>query len=220
MAAVLVTYGNVSAYLTGYVGLTLPGGMLVPNLAGVSLLLLWAICQAGLTADDLGLRRVGVFKSVASGTVTGALMALPALALFAFPPMMPAPITYRPMAISDPSQFLWKVGLELPIATALCEELAFRGVLQSLFLRSLAPLPAILATNTAFALWHLVVNYRTVFETNVTATGLVPLALIGGLAGVLAGGVIFSVLRQRTGALAGSVFAHWVVDALMMASMR
>jgi membrane protease YdiL (CAAX protease family) len=151
---------------------------------------------------------------------SGLVMALPALAAFAFPPLLPAPIEYRPVAALALPQFLWKVLVEVPLATALCEEVAFRGVLQALFQGRVSPVPSIIATNITFALWHVVVNHRTVFETNVTAAPhLVPLALAAGLAGVFAGGVLFSLLRRCTGNLAGSIVAHWMVDALMLAML-
>ena len=215
LAAGLVAYGNLSAFLTGYLGLSLPGGMLVPNLVGVALLLRWATRRGGLSPDDLGVRREGAFRGAAWGALAGVLMAIPALAVFTFPPLLEKPISYRPIAALDAPRFLKKILLDMPVATALCEELAFRGVLQGLLARALSTAAAVLAANAAFALWHVVITLRTASESSVAAARLVPIALLSGLVGVFGGGVIFSLLRLRTGRLAGSVIAHWMVDALM-----
>ena len=216
VAAILIAYGNLSAYLIGYAGLSLPGGMLAPNVVGVALLLWWTTRRGGLAADDLGIRREGSLHSAAWGVLVGVLMAIPALLVFAFPPLLERPITYRPVAGLDTPSFLKRILLHTPAGVALCEELAFRGVLQGLFARGLSAVAAVLATNATFALWHVVVTLRTASESNVGEARLLPIALLSGLVGTFGGGIVFSLLRLRTGNLAGSIIAHWMVNTLML----
>lgn len=218
--AALVAYGNAATYLTSYTALALPGGLMAPNLLATGLLVLWAVRRARLSLAELGLRWTRAPASAAWGAAVGGLMAVPALATFAIGPLLPGPVIYHSLAALSPQQFLWKVMVELPIATVLCEELAFRGVLQALFHRVLSAAPAIAATSLTFTLWHGVVNYRTILETNVAgAPSLVPLALAGGLAGVFGGGIVFSLLRHFTRSLAGSILAHWAVNATMLGAL-
>jgi membrane protease YdiL (CAAX protease family) len=106
-------------------------------------------------------------------------------------------------------------GVELTIATALTEEMLFRGVLQALFRRSLGTSSALIATNIVFALWHLAINALTLSQ-NAVALPFIPsawaqvLGYLGSLIAVGIGGFILSILRERTNHLAASIVAHWV----------
>lgn len=48
---------------------------------------------------------------------------------------------------------------------------------------------------------------------------VVPLGAVGGAIVTGLAGVAFGVLRERTGNLAGSIMAHWIADALMIAAL-
>lgn len=214
VAILLVVYGNATIYLEEYSQLSLPGNSLLPNTLSVAILLLWARSRARLLLEELGLQKRGVIRSGLWGAAIGLLIASLAALVLAFPPL-PVPIAYPEFRNQGSSQLLWRLLVELPFATALCEELAFRGVLQAMFCRSLLPLRAAIGTNAAFALWHMAVNFHTVSGTNIGAMGLAPLAVLGAMVSVFVGGMIFSVLRLRTGNLVGSIVAHWLIDALM-----
>ncbi len=68
--------------------------------------------------------------------------------------------------------------------------------------------------------WHVVINYRTIQETNVGDDPvLAGLAQVGQLAGLLVGGLFLSFLRQRTGNLSGPIVFHWLIVVAMTATL-
>jgi membrane protease YdiL (CAAX protease family) len=107
-----------------------------------------------------------------------------------------------------------------PLATSLFEELLFRGILQALAIRSWGVVRGVAWVSLAFALWHLVVNYRTI---RATAVGHVPalfwLAQLAALIGVAAGSLVLSILRLRTGGLSAPVGFHWAVVVTMRGAL-
>jgi membrane protease YdiL (CAAX protease family) len=105
-------------------------------------------------------------------------------------------------------------------ATALSEEIAFRGLLQGRLRAAFGPRAAILISALAFAAWHAVVNARTLMEVNLGQySGLAGLAYLGQGMAVLVGGLAFGLLRERSDNLAGCVLAHWIVDVLLIGGL-
>jgi len=191
--------------------------------ASVSLLAMvvgWARHDARLTWEDIGLTRRGWLTSMVVGGFVGLVMVVPSLIFFAFPFAITDHVHYAEIERLDFAGFLWRVGAEAIIATAFTEEFIFRGVLQSLYKRSLGATRAIVATNVVFMLWHLVPNVLTLqqnpvvlpFVSNVVAQSI---GYLGSLIAVAFSGFVFSVLRERTKHLAGSIVAHWVAVAMM-----
>ncbi|MFQ5880653.1 MAG: CPBP family intramembrane glutamic endopeptidase, partial [Dehalococcoidia bacterium] len=99
-------------------------------------------------------------------------------------------------------------------------ETVFRGILQAKMTVALSARRGIAATAVAFALWHLVINYRTIQETNVASSAaLASLAQVGSLVGLFVGGVFMSLLRHHTRNLAGPIVFHWLVVVAMTGSL-
>jgi membrane protease YdiL (CAAX protease family) len=152
--------------------------------------------------------------------VSGLGLAIPLVIFLAFPFLLAQPVRYREIQDLDVIGLLWRLGVELTIATALTEEILFRGILQALFKRSLNTTQALISTNTVFALWHLVANALSA-QQNALVLPLLPTAVaqiigyLGSLIVVGIGGVVLSVLRERTNHLAGSIAMHWIVVAAM-----
>jgi hypothetical protein len=74
----------------------------------------------------------------------------------------------------------------------------------------------VLGTGIVFALWHLVVTFRSVAESQVVeAARLIALGYLGSLFGLFVGGAALALLRWPTGGVAGPFFLHWIVVALM-----
>jgi membrane protease YdiL (CAAX protease family) len=71
-----------------------------------------------------------------------------------------------------------------------------------------------------FVLWHVVVTWQGLRQTNLADASL-PLWLIYIAAAVplAVAGVVFSFLRQNTGNLAGPFVAHTLVNTLMQGSL-
>jgi membrane protease YdiL (CAAX protease family) len=78
----------------------------------------------------------------------------------------------------------------------------------------------LISTNVVFALWHLAANALSI-QQNPLALPLIPpvaaqvLGYLGSLVTLGAGGLILSILRERTKHLAGSIAMHWIAVAAM-----
>ncbi len=145
---------------------------------------------------------------------------MPLVISLAFPVLLAQPVQYREIQSLDMFGLLWRLGVELTVATALTEEVLFRGILQALFKRSLGLTQALISTNVVFALWHLVINALSI-QQNMLVLPLVPsvvaqvIGYLGSLIAVGMGGLILSILRERTHHLAASIIMHWVTVAAM-----
>ena len=159
-------------------------------------------------------------RSAVVGTLSGLGLSVPLVIFLAFPFLLAQPVHYREIQNLDVFGLLWRLGVELTVATALTEEILFRGILQALFKRSLSTTQALISTNVVFALWHLVINALSV-KQNMLVLPLIPpvaaqvIGYLGSLIAVGTGGLILSILRERTNHLAGSIGMHWVTVAAM-----
>ncbi|MDE3090754.1 MAG: CPBP family intramembrane metalloprotease [Chloroflexota bacterium] len=175
----------------------------------------WARRYAKLGGEELGLHGKQWKRSAVSGMVIGCLLVIPSLAFLAFPVLLAEPARYREIQDLSRIGLLWRLGVELTIATALTEEILFRGILQALFKRALKATGALVATSIIFALWHLASNALTLSQ-NAVVLPFIPsgwaqvFGYLGSLVAVGIGGFILSTLRERTNHLAASIVAHWV----------
>lgn len=179
----------------------------------------WAFRGARLTWADLGITRAWK-KSAALGVVVGLVMCVGLAMFFLFPIILTGPVRYRSIEQLSGPGLAWRLGIELPIAVAFTEEVLFRGILQALFRRYVAVSRAIASTSIVFSLWHIVVNFQSMLQNPLALPFIAPeigftLGYIGALAAVGIGGVILSLLRERTGHLAASIIVHWLADAVM-----
>ena len=180
----------------------------------------WARGPSRLSWAEIGLSGGEWRRSAVFGMVSGLAFAAPLVIFLAFPFLLAQPVHYREIQDLDVVGLLWRLGVELTIATALTEEILFRGILHALFKRSLNTTPALISTNVVFALWHLVTNALSL-QQNVLVLPLIPtvaaqvIGYLGSLVVVGIGGLILSVLRERTSHLAGSIAMHWVAVAAM-----
>ena len=223
-AAFLAGYGNlfnVVAQKTSGTSRSIVaiGGPLA--LLGISLG--WHRGVDGRPLAELGLHMRGWRSGLAWGTLAGAAMALPPAVYFRRPSRAGAALSFDEISGIGRRAFLLRVFATTPVLVALVEEVAFRGLLQGKLRRALPgrPLLAHAVCSLAFALWHLLINVRTLRQTNLLEAGFVslPLALAGGLASVFVGGLTFGGLCQRTGSLVAPVQAHWLVDVLMLLAL-
>lgn len=220
LSAFLVPYGNCMALLvgsatpvTGWPGVFLGVLLIVLTLA-------WAFRVAHFTSKDIGLNERGVLRSAGIGLFVAAAAGVAALLFLRFPPLVSGPVVYAPIAGLTPVGLFTRVGVWMPLDTVLPEELAFRGVLFAELRRSTSGLKTIVASAAVFTLWHVVIISRTLALTNLRTDPLLwVLGLAGACAGVFAGGVLFAVLRIRTGHLAASVLAHWGFNTLLIVGL-
>lgn len=190
--------------------------LIYSNLGLMSLLLLW--CRwAGFSLSDLGLAAAQVKASALWGAVLGLLLALPPVAFIALAPIVTGePVQAGEINDLSGSEVALRVALRVPVGTALFEEVAFRGILYAVWLRATDLRRTVLGTGVVFALWHMVITFKSVLEAEVVEWApLVALGYIGSLLGLFAGGVAFALLRWRAGGVGGPFFFHWIIVALM-----
>jgi membrane protease YdiL (CAAX protease family) len=190
--------------------------LLYSNLGLLSLLLLWAR-WAGFTLPELGLAGAQARASALWGIALGLVLALPPVAFIALAPFVTGePVQAGEINDLSGSEMALRLAFRVPVGTALFEEVAFRGVLYAFWLRATDLRRTVLGTGIVFALWHVVITFKSVTESEVVeAAPLIALGYLGSLLGLFVGGAAFALLRWRTGGVAGPFFFHWIVVALM-----
>lgn len=225
LGAGLALYGNALNLLVQAVP---PGRRDAVAVAGPVVLsgavLAWHRLVDGGPLADLGLSRRRWRSDLALGTLGGVALALPPVVFFRRPGPVAPGVSFAEVDRIGPRALLLRLLVTTPVLVAFPEELAFRGFLQGRLQRALPGRPALAVSlgSLSFALWHVVVNLRTLRATNVVSAGLAPLpvAVAGGLLAVWGGGLVFGALYGRAGTLLGAVLSHWLVDAIMLLALR
>ena len=219
LAGLLLVYGNGISALPSRGPYDWPA-----ELANVILmvpLVAWAIRGEGLSLAQLGMTASRLLPSLALGLGLAALVITPVVIYFAFPFGLPGgSIDYEGAEDLSLGSFLVWALLRQPIATSLFEETAFRGVLQATSIRAYGVVRGVLLVAVTFALWHLVINFRTVQDTSAgESVGLAVLAQLASMIGLILGSVFMSVLRLRSGSLAAPIAFHWLVVVAMQGTL-
>jgi membrane protease YdiL (CAAX protease family) len=105
--------------------------------------------------------------------------------------------------------FVYRLAVQVALATVVCEELAFRGLLFVLFAHELPQALAIVVGAFVFGIWHLTLQYNGLVGQRGIARWL------AALAGVLmysALGCLLVLVRIAGGGLAAPLAAHGVLD--------
>ena len=110
------------------------------------------------------------------------------------------------------SSVLFQAFVRVPLATALFEEVLFRGIVFGMLVRRRTPLVAALITSLLFGFWHILPTLDTL-QTS-PAGGLftgalgVALAIAGAIAGTFVAGLGFLWVRLYANSTYASVLAH------------
>jgi membrane protease YdiL (CAAX protease family) len=191
-----------------------PGVVLGMLPAGVALL--WAR-HNGLGRADLGLTTARAARSAAVGLLFAAGLAAVSVVFLRMPPTLVQPVAYNPLNSLPLEAVLWRAFFWMPLDTAIPEEISFRGALLGGLRRDFAVRRAVIISAVTFTLWHIVIVTRTLLATNLSAEPLLfALGLAGALGAIFVGGIVFAVLRLRTGNLAGSIVMHWAFNAILL----
>jgi membrane protease YdiL (CAAX protease family) len=153
-------------------------------------------------------------QALAVSAFAGLMLSAPALLAFRFSPVRER-LRYAPLEELSRRALLRRVLWEIPILTALSEELLFRGYFDAR--QGPAPFLRRMAVNASlFTAWHFVVALRTVLDTSVRGNPVAVVAsYVGSLLSVAAGGAVFCLIRERTRSVVCSAAAHWAVDAAL-----
>ena len=212
-SAVLLLYNN----LVSLVPLETRQDFLLYSNLSLTAIALLAAYALDLRPSDLGLTPRAVARSSLWGLAIGLVLALPPVAFIVLSPFVTGE-TVQAGDINDlsPGEMALRMAVRIPIGTALTEELVFRGVLFALWQKAAGLGGAVMGTSAVFALWHLVITFGSVADSEVVeGPALIVLGYVGSLLALFIGGLFFALLRWRTGSVAGPFFVHWLTVALM-----
>lgn len=181
---------------------------------GFGLVVVLVALVAGLRTADLGLER----RHVGSGLRWG--LACWGLAVIGFGIVGLAPWTrgvyHDHRATVSTGALLWKVLVAIPLATALMEELVFRGVIFGATARITTATRAAIVSALAFGFWHVQPTLGSL-GANAATDGARGIAQVGLVAGVVvamtAAGLFLAWLRIRSRSLVAPFLTHWGVNA-------
>jgi uncharacterized protein len=175
--------------------------------------------QVGLTTTELGLGRAQLGKGARWGVAAVAVVAF-ALTLGVALADRVAPIAAlladQRANMSTP-ELIYQATVRIPLGTALFEELVFRGVLLALLARQAGTWRATVLSSVVFGLWHVAPTIVTLRINDVPPTSAAGIgAIVSTVLVTVVAGVLFCLLRWRSGSLLAPVLAHWATNALAL----
>ena len=186
-----------------FANLVLPSPGWVPGNLGAAALLLYACRQAGLSWEELGLRRDRLGRGLVVGLVAAVLIA-GVLGVGLAIPLSEGFLEDDTVADASTWERVFRPLVRIPLGTVVFEELLFRGALLALALRRLNVRDAALVASLAFGLWHILPAIESVSGSWLAvAGGVVGTIIATGLAGI-----VFCWLRFRANSLLAPVLAH------------
>lgn len=188
-------------------------------LIGVALTaaLLLVAHRAGMTLGHLGLDRATWPDGLRWGLGSALLIAT----AYAVAGLVPAVRTEVTPSSEDWPQALLLALVVIPLATAIPEELAFRGVLLALLRRHTTVRWSTVVSSALFAVWHLLpslsgsaANQAADEAAGAAGAGAAAIALriAGTMLVTFCGGVAFCELRRRSTSLIAPIAAHWAIN--------
>ena len=172
---------------------------------------------AGLTLDDVGLGPDHVGDGLRVGGAA-AVVGLGAVAGAAAVPRTAGAFVDEEVAAASVGELVRRGLVDIPVGTAIYEEVVFRGVLQALADRHLSSPASTALVSAAFGLWHVLPAWRDARKRPATASAPT-LAVVAATVGATAvAGLGFSALRRRTDSLVAPVVVHAAVNVAALAA--
>lgn len=191
--------------------LVVPGEWhLVANMGMIALVVVVAVVAA-MSAAELGLER----ERLGSGAVLGGAITIVIGAAVAVAAALGWATLSDDWSSMGDGELWWHVLIEIPVATVVVEELAFRGVLLALLLRVVPVRRALVVSSVLFGVWH-VAPATTAAGADATVARTLVTVSVTVLATAIAGAVL-TALRQRSGSLLAPSLVHWGTNGLSLA---
>jgi membrane protease YdiL (CAAX protease family) len=220
LALFIIAYGNLLSLRPDDIRTAFDWAFILGGLTLLGLLILWAVRLEGMSLPSMGITSANAGRSALVGAALGAVVILPVVLYFIFPLGLQDGIGYEDLEEETWGGFLLWALVNQPVGTAFFEEVLFRGVLLAKMTIAWGQRQALVASSLTFALWHLVINFRTIQDTEVASpAALAVMAQIASLFGLFVGGLFLGLLRQRSGNLAGCVVFHWLVVTAMSGTL-
>jgi hypothetical protein len=172
--------------------------------------------RAGCSRADLGIAarhagsglRAGLGAAALTGGVVALAAVLPATRRF-----------FHDRRVSDVGrgEAAYHVAVRIPVATALAEELLFRGALLALFRRRRSPATAVVWTSLLFGVWHVLPTIDHYQGNPVSDLAADPgrgrrLVVLATTLSTAAAGGAFAWLRLRSRSVLAPILAHAAVN--------
>jgi membrane protease YdiL (CAAX protease family) len=167
----------------------------------------------------MGLRRDRVRRGlIVGGAVIGAIVA--AIAVGAALPFTRDLFRDDKIIQSSVWWVLFQALVRVPLATALYEEVLFRGIVFGMLIRRTKPLVAGIVTSLLFGLWHILPTLDTI-NTNPAGDAVdspltFAIAIVFAVVGTAAGGVAFLLVRLYANSTFAAVLAHIGTNSVAM----
>ncbi len=170
--------------------------------------------HCGLSWSDLGLRRDRLRSGACWGGAVAAAIAAGLAVAVAVPGLHPLLDDARVRRLG-PGAVAYHVLVRVPLGTVVLEEVAFRGALFGALAHGGRRLWAAAASSAVFGLWHIrptlgLLDANDVVDDPVARGATVALAV----ATTAAGGMLFCLLRVRSGSTLAPVVAHTATNSL------
>lgn len=168
------------------------------------------------TWADMGLRR----ERLGRGARVGLAAAIPIVAVVALGVAIPGTRRYfadeRVTGIGAAAT-VFDVLVRIPIGTALCEEVIFRGAMMGVLLRHRTPVTAVVLSSVMFGLWHVFPTLDTLHlnpaGSLVEGSAVRTAGAVAGVVGVTAAaGAGLAWLRLRANSVVAPIIAHGVLN--------
>ena len=220
LALLIIAYGNLFSLRPADIGTALDWALTLGSLTFLALLILWAVRSEEMPLPTLGIISANAGRSALVGAALGVVVILPVVLYFIFPLGLEDGIGHEHAEKQTWGGFLLWALASQPVGTVFFEEVLFRGVLLAKMTVAWGQRQALVASSLTFAFWHLVINFRTIQDSDVASPAvLAALAQIASLFGLFVGGLFLGLLRQRTGNLAGCMVFHWLVVTAMWGTL-
>lgn len=172
--------------------------------------------RAGVSAADCGLGGSAVRRGLVTGAAVAAVTAA-GIGIVSLSSRSRALFSDERITGHGTSRACYEVLVRIPVATALGEEVLFRGALLGVLLRRHGTAAAVARASLCFGLWHVP---PTLPSLRSSALGRSAKGQVGGIAAVAAvvavttvAGTGFAALRLRTGSVLAAVLAHAAINA-------
>lgn len=178
----------------------------------VAVLLVGVGRLAGLSWTELGLGRTAFLRGIVWAAASVAAVAL----VYTVAHWLPFARAAAGPAPSVP-EALYSALLEVPFATVLLEETAFRSVLWGLLRHDHGAAVATLVSSALFGLWHVAPAFRDDGVSRpawLSGRGGAALWVIGTVVFTAAAGVLFCLLRIVSGSVFAAMGLHWATNGL------
>lgn len=199
---------------------TLPQAAQLPTGVVATFLLIVVARRSGLEWSQVGLARRDLGDGMRVGVIAAGVVILALITAAAVPATLSVLADGRFVAMEMP-RALYEMLLRIPLAVALAEEVAFRGVLLGMLMVRMTPLRAALVSSAIFGLWHVFPAIAALETTSGIAEASSNGAQVGLVVGqvLLTGiaGLVFCWLRLRGRHLAAAILVHAPLNSVSFA---